>query len=400
MRIALANKYYYLKGGAERYLFDLQALLESHGHKTVPFAMAGDRNEKSPWARYFVSPVETEKVSFSPSGLKTTGRFIYSFEARRKFAALLDEAKPDLVHVHNIYHQISPSILPEIKKRKLPAVMTVHDYALLAPNYALFHDGKICEITKPHRYFRSVGHRCVKGSAIASALDALAMSLHRRLKLWSNIDRFICPSRFVQSMLINYGWPEEKTAHLPLFIDASKWIPKYGGDYALFVGRLSPEKGVDTLIRAAAAAKVPLRIVGTGPEEVRLKALAAELKADSVVFRGFVSGDGLKAEYAGARFVVIPSVWLEPFGLIALESYAAGKPIVATEIGGLAENMKPGETGIPVSAGDVKGLAEVLAGLYSEPARCESMGRAGRAWVESEFSPERHYERLMGIYKA
>src|SRR5688500_15401304 len=156
MKILFANKYYFLKGGAERYVFELRALLMKHWHTVVPFSMDDRRNMPTEWKRYFVSNVETEKVTFSLAGLRTAGRMLYSFEAKRKFKKLLDAAKPDLVHVHNIYHQISPSILPMAKKRGLPVVITVHDYKLIAPNYSLFHDGAICERTKPDRWWEAV----------------------------------------------------------------------------------------------------------------------------------------------------------------------------------------------------------------------------------------------------
>jgi len=402
MRIVFANKFYYLKGGAERYLFELAALLGRHGHEVVPFAMRDKRNLPSDWRRYFVSPVQTEKVSFSPGGLKTAGRILYSFEARGKFSALLDKAKPDLVHVHNIYHQLSPSILSEARQRALPVVMSVHDYKLIAPNYSLFHDGQICEATKPDRFWNAVGHRCVKGSRAASALAAAEMWLQRRLGLYGrNIGAYIAPSRFVQALLAEYGLDAAKVRFLPHFIDAAAWTPRYEGEYALFVGRLSPEKGASVLIRAAARAKdVPVRIVGSGPEEAALVALARKYGATNVTFAGFKTGADLSAEYAGARFVVAPSVWYEVFGLIALEAYAAGKPVVASQIGGLAELVRDGETGILTGAGDADELAKVMSELWQQQRECAEMGRAGRAWVESDFSPERHYQGLMDIYRS
>ncbi len=401
MKIVFANKFYYLRGGAERYMFDLQKLLESKGHEVVPFAMRDWRDRPSRWWRYFVSPVTTHKVTFSPGALRTAGRALYSFEAGHKFSALCDKFKPDLVHVHNIYRQISPSILPAAKKRDLPVVMTIHDYNLIAPNYTLFHDGKICEITKPHNYWAAVRHRCVKDSRTASWLTAAELALHRRLGLYEkNVDAYIAPSRFVKAIFNEYGVGDDRIRVVPHFIDAADWEPRYAGGYALYVGRLSPEKGVDILIRAAAAARnVPLRIVGTGPEEAALKKLAGSLGAANVEFRGFKENEELRAEYAGARFVVIPSVWYEVFGLTALEAYAAGKPVVASEIGGLAELIQPGKTGVPVSAGDVAGLAEVINGLWKDPVACERLGRAGRAWVEKDFSPETHYERIMKVYR-
>lgn len=400
MKIVFANKFYYLRGGAERYLFELRALLERHGHEVIPFAMRDKRDVATPWKKYFVSPVGTERVRLSASGLRTAGRMLYSFEAKRKFGRLLDAAKPELVHVHNIYHQISPSILPEAKKRGLPVVLTAHDYKLIAPNYSLFHDGAICERTKPDRFWEAVKHRCIKGSRIASALSAFEMTLHRRLGLYrDNVDLVIAPSRFVEALLVEYGIPEAKIVHVPHFVDAAAWTPSYDGSYALYVGRLSEEKGVDVLIRAAAGKKkIPVRIVGTGPDERRLKALAKELGAKNVEFAGFRGGDDLKREYAGARFVVIPSVWYEVFGLIALEAYAAGKPVVATQIGGLAELVRDGETGLTASAGDAGDLAEKMAALWDTPPLCADMGRVGRAWAEDEFAPEAHYRRMMDAY--
>lgn len=402
MKIAFANKYWFLKGGAERYALDLRDLLVKHGHEVVPFAMKDDRSLPTAWKRHFVSAVATEKVGFGWQGLRTAGRMLYSFEAKRKFGALLDATGTELVHVHNIYHQISPSILPEAKKRGIPVVMTAHDYKLVAPNYSLYHDGAICERTKPAKFWEAYRHRCIKGSAAASALDALEMSLHRRLGLWKdNVDRIIAPSRFVQALLEEYGVDKKKIVHVPHFIDTSAWTPAEGGEYALFVGRLSEEKGVDTLIRAAAKRKdVPVRIVGTGPDESRLKTLAKELDATNVTFVGFKSGDDLRKEYAGARFVVVPSVWYEVFGLIVLEAYAAGKPVLASQIGGLAELVKDGETGIQASAGDVDDWASKLGALWTAPADCIEMGRLARALVQQEFTPDLHYERIIAVYKS
>lgn len=400
MKLIFANKYWYLKGGAERYLFDLRALLERNGSEVAPFAMRDAKNLPSDWDRFFVSPVRTDRVRFSPGALKTAGRMLWSFEARRKFGKLLDAVTPELVHVHNIYHQISPSILPEAKRRNIPVVMTAHDYKLVAPNYSLYHDGAVCEITKPAKYWNAVGHRCVKGSTAASVLAAAEMSLHRLLGVWKkNVDLVIAPSRFMQSLLADYGIHPDKIVHVPHFIDATAWKPVMTGDYALYVGRLSEEKGVDTLIAAAARAKtVPVQIVGTGPDEARLKALAKELDATNVTFRGFLAGRDLADAYAGARFLVVPSSWYEVFGLIVLEAYAAGKPVIATQMGGLGELVKEGETGLFASVGDAGDLAEKISMLWDDSVAASEMGRAGREWVEKDFTPDAHLAAIMDVY--
>jgi glycosyltransferase involved in cell wall biosynthesis len=401
MKVVLANKFYYLKGGAEKYLFDLAVLLNAHGNEVVPFAMADVRNVPTSWNKYFVSNVQTERVSFSWEGLRTAGRILYSFEAKKKFARLLDETAPTVVHLQNIYHQISPSIIPEAVKRNIPVVMTAHDYKMIAPNYALFHDGKICERTKPQEYWEVADHRCIKGSYIAGLLEAAEMTLHRSLGLYDGVQKIIAPSSFMASKLEEYGIAKERIVHVPHFIDATAWAPQYGGSYALFVGRLSPEKGVDVLVRAAAKAKsIPVRIVGTGPDEARLRALASELAADNVVFVGFKEGAELIQEYAGSRYVVVPSIWLEVAGLIALEAYAAGKPVIASKLGGLAEMVKDGETGVRVVAGDDSALAAAMLVLWSDPTLCETFGRKGRTWVESSWTPEAHYQKIMEVYSS
>jgi glycosyltransferase involved in cell wall biosynthesis len=329
---------------------------------------------------------------------------IYSFEAARKFDRLLAAAKPDLVHVHNIYHQISPSILPRAKKRGIPVVMAAHDYKLIAPNYSLYHDGAICDHTKKDRFVEAVKHRCVKGSSIAGILEAAEMTLHKATGLYlDNIDRIIAPSAFMKAIFEEYGIPPEKIVHVPHFIDLAAWgTPEFSqGDRALYVGRLSEEKGVDVLIRAAATAPhIPVRIVGTGPQEGALQDLAASLGASNVEFVGFKDGAELKAEYADARFVVIPSVWYEVFGLIALEAFASGKPVIATQMGGLSELVVDGETGIAVSAGDPDDLARQMDALWKDPASAAILGRNARKKAERDHDPEQHYARIMDVYRS
>lgn len=402
MRVVMANKYWYLKGGAERYVFDLAAMLQERGHQVVPFAMKGAKNLPTPWTKHFVSEVQTARVTFGWQGLRTAARMLYSFEARKKFAALVEEVHPDVLHVHNIYHQMSPSFLPIARENGIPAVLTAHDYSLISPNYNLFHHGRIDEPKAAGDFSGMVGRRAVKDSVLATALTVFETKLHDALRLYAaNVDRIIAPSAFMKAMLVRFGVPEELVVLVPHPIEAHLWTPSDAatGTYALYVGRLSEEKGVDTLIRAAAKVPgIPVRIVGTGPEEAKLKALAKELGAANVRFDGFQEGAALKALYAGARFLVVPSLWYEVFGLIVLEAYAAGKPVIASQIGGLGELVQDGETGVLVSAGDVEDLAEQMSDLWAEPATCGVMGRAGRAWVEKEFTPGQHYDRIIEVY--
>jgi len=401
MHIIEANKFYWPKGGAERYMLALEGVLQDHGHKVTPFAMQDPRNLSTEWSRFFVSPVGTERVSFSLEGLRTAGRVLYSFEARRRFGELLDETDPSLVHCHNIYHQLSPSILEAAWRRGIPVVLTAHDYAFIAPNYSLFHDGQICDHTAPDRYWRAVPNRCVKDSYAASALEAAAFYLHDALRLWGAVDTVIVPSRFSQAMFTQYGIPEDRTTLVPHFVDTAGITPSFDeGAYVLYAGRLSPEKGVEKLIRAAAhVPHIPFRVVGAGPEEERLRAMAAELGLRNVEFRGERRGEELAAEFSGCHMVAVPSVCYETFGLSCLEAFAYGKPVVASQIGALPELVKDGETGLLASVGDDVDLARQIDALWRDGRASTGMGRAARKLAEQEYNPEKHYDRILGVYR-
>lgn len=383
-------------------MFSLSDLLKGRGHEVVPFAMKDARNALTEWNQYFVSAVETEKMSFGWQGLRTAGRFIYSFEAVRKFRELVGRGKPDLLHIHNLYHQISPSILPVAKEMGVPVVMTAHDFALVAPNYSLFHDGAICEHTKPDRYWQAVSHRCVRGSRLAGMLEAVEMGFQKWRGLWlPNIDRIVAPAKFVADTLIAYGVPAEKIVVVPHFVTAPvvEEVVWDEGEYMLYVGRLVAEKGVDVLVRAAARVpEIPVHIVGVGPDEERLRRLADSVGARNVVFRGFLEGAALTREYARATALVVPSVWYEVFGLICLEAAAQGKPVIASKIGSLPEVVLDGETGLLFPAGDADVLAGHMMTLWREPRFAEALGVRGWKRVKDEFGAEKHYERLMGVY--
>lgn len=401
MKILLINKFYYLKGGAERYLFSLQQMLEDAGHTVIPFAMAHPKNTKSRYSKYFVSRVDLEEAKFSWQGLRAAGRVIYSFEAAKKLRALIDATKPDIAHLHNIYHQLSPSILKVLKEKRVPMVQTLHDYAYLSPSYTLFDHNAICERVKPHHYFAAVGHRCVKDSFFASLLDAAAYAWHRRAGLDERlVNRLIAPSAFLKKKFAEWGHATREMDVVPNCVDARAVQPTYDpGAEIVYLGRLSPEKGIDVLI--AAMEKLPgerLRVIGAGPMEARLKKYCAEMKLRNVQFAGALSGEALAAAIASARFVVVPSLWYENAPYAILEAMAAGKAVVASCIGGIPEIVEDGVTGMLVPPGDVDALAKAIRSLSGIEGVIRSLGVAGRARVEQLFNPEAHLERILEIY--
>ncbi|MBI4435747.1 glycosyltransferase family 4 protein [Candidatus Uhrbacteria bacterium] len=400
MKIIQANKFYALKGGAERYMLELSAWLETQGHTALPFAMQHPDNRESPYATQFVSYVQTESTRSSPwQALRTVGRMMYSLEARRKLATLIAQEKPDLAHIHNIYTQISPSILDTLKDQHIPVVMTVHDHHLISPQYNIWSTG--CG-----EDYRNVGilkgtfSRYHKQSTAASFVQTAVYKFHRWLRIYErNVDVFICPSQYMRRQLVAGGFPQEKIRVSPYGIDPHLIEPRYDHDgYFLFVGRLSEEKGIETIVRAAKLIPdVPFKIVGRGPQMEYLHRLAHGL--DNIDFLGFRTGAELAELYRGAMAVLLPSRVHENFPLAILESMAAGTPVIAAHVGGVPEIVDDRVSGLLVNPVDLPGWVEAMMRLaYDEDLRL-SMARAARSTVEHRFGLDDHYRRLMVIYE-
>lgn len=401
MRVLLANKFWYLKGGAERVVFETKKLLERNGDRVSAFAMRDPRNEPSPWEKRFVSPVVTSGTASFKESLRTAGRMLWSFEAARKFGRLLDEAKPDVIHAHNIYHQLSPSILAAAKRRKVPVVMTLHDYHLVSPNYGMFDRGAVAEPDVRHPYWDTFRRKLVDGSAAKSALSAFEGWLHHAIGAYGHVARFVVPSAFARDMMIRHGVAPERLEVVPHFIDLEGRVPRYESEArVVFVGRLSAEKGVDVLLRAMKDVRgLTCAIIGDGPEKARLVALAEELKLENVETLGALYGADLDREIARAKAVVIPSKSYETFGLTALEAYAWGKPVIAARVGALPEVVREAKTGLLFEPGDHEDLAAKLNWLAAEYARAAAMGREGRRLAETDYAPGLHLGRIHRVYK-
>lgn len=401
MKVLLINKFYYLKGGAEKHFFDLKTLLERHGHTVVVFAMRDEKNLPSPHAQYFVSHVEFDRVRFNWQGLRTAGRMLWSFEARRRLQKLIDVEKPDIAHIHNIYHQLSPSILPVLKRNHIPVVQTLHDYKLISPNYAMFDHGEICERSKGWRFDRTIWHRCVKNSIVASTLAALEMTLHKLMRVYEkNVDVFISPSKFLMGKVKEWQTHVKRITYLPNFIDTvEETLPAQTGDYFLFFGRLSEEKGLSILLHAMRGIEIPLKIAGSGPDEARLRRQVAELQLKNVEFLGFTSGDELRQLIRGSRAVLLPAQWYENCPLVIQEAYQQGRPVIGSLIGGIPEFIKDGETGILCEADKVDQWHDALQRYVDHPEAAAHAGVQAQEYVR-QFSSERYYRRLMEIYES
>jgi glycosyltransferase involved in cell wall biosynthesis len=401
-RLLAINNYFYRRGGAEAVFFDHMAMFQAIGWDVVPFAMQHEENEPSPYAGHFVSEIEYGRKTGPLRKAAQAASILYSFEAQRNLRRLIENARPSIAHAHNVYHHLSPSIFPTLKAAGIPVVMTVHDLKLACPAYKMLRDGKVCEDCKGGRIYNVLRHRCIKDSYALSGLVLAETALHRSLGLYRNrIDRLVVPSSFYLEKLVEWGWPRDMMVHIPNFVNVDHYRDDWQEDgYFVFAGRLAPEKGLATLIRAAALAGQRLVIAGTGPEEAALRALAVETGADAT-FAGYLSGAALHETIGRARALVLPSEWYENAPISVLEAYALGRPVIGARIGGIPEMIREGETGLLSLPGDAESLAGALAGMAGRSvAERRAMGRAGREWIAREFSAAAYRDRTLDLYRA
>src|SRR5947209_9498066 len=268
--------------------------------------------------------------------LRATGRVLWSTSARRGMAEVVDHFRPDVVHLHNVYHQLSPSILRPLAQRGVPAVMTLHDYKLACPSYQLLDHGSPCFACGGGHFTQPVRRRCKGGALTASALAGFELWLHTTTGAYDPVGRFVCPSRFLAGKMAEAGVFPDRLRHVPHFADCSRVERKAEpGGPVVFAGRLSAEKGVDTLIEAAGLAGLPLEIAGDGPERRALTLLAGVKAPGLVRFHGHLPKSDVHDLFRAASVVVVPSRWFENQPMIVLEAFACGVPVVASDLGGL-----------------------------------------------------------------
>ncbi len=400
-RLLAINNYFYRRGGAEAVFFDHMAMFSEIGWDVVPFAMQHDHNEPSPWSDYFVSEIEYGRRTGPARKAVQAASILYSFEAQRNIRRLIERARPSVAHAHNVYHHLSPSIFATLKAAGIPVAMTVHDLKLACPAYKMLRDGKVCEDCKGGHVYNVLRHRCIKDSWALSGLVLVETVLHRALGLYRDkVDRLVVPSAFYLDKLAEWGWPREKMVHIPNFVNVEHFRTDWEEDgYFAFAGRLAPEKGIATLIRAAALSGQRLVIAGTGPEEDALRRLATETGAD-VTFAGYLSGETLHGMIGRAKALVLPSEWYENAPISVLEAYALGRPVIGAAIGGIPEMIREGETGSLCVSGDARSLADALSAMAARtPSERIAMGRAGRNWIAAEFSAATWRDRTLALYR-
>jgi len=407
VKILMVDKYYFIKGGAERYFFELIKVLEENGHTVVPFSMQHPENFETPYEDDFVENIDFNKMPLMQKVLRMpeiAGRVIYYRKAQKKLAALIEREKPDIAHVHMIDHQLSPSILATFKEFGIPIVQTCHQYKLVCPSYRLFlmHKNEICERCLNGNYMHAFIQKCHKNSYAASALVALEGYIHRMMKIHDLIDIFHVPSHFLGEKLIEGGFDASRVWHSFYTINMKDYPyhPEYE-NYFIYFGRLSEEKGIMTLLNAMKVQpQAQLKILGDGPFAPALKKYAEQNQLNNVEFCGNVGGEKLVNLVQNCRFVVVPSEWYDNSPLVIYESFSMGKPVIVSTMGGMPELVDHGENGYHFKAGDEKTLADLINKLWGDKELCMQMSVKARAKAEAEFSPEVHYKKIIALYRS
>lgn len=397
MKIVHINKFFWKKGGSETYYFGLTKLLEQAGHTVIPFSMQDERNEPSSYASYFVPHVNFQSPEV---GVKQAVQFLYSKEAQQRLEALILKEKPDIAHVHNIAHQLTPAILPVLKKHGIPVVQTLHDYQLICPNYKLYTQGSVCERCFKHKYYNAALHKCLKDSVAGGALGAVELTLHRLiLRSYDKVDTFICPSQFLYDRLVAWGIPEVKLRYIPNFVDPviQSHVAQTAGqkDKFLFVGRLMKEKGVDLFFEAARSLPhIRFAIAGQAetPEQTAVYAKQAEALPNMTWYGHIQDKAKLNSVMIQAKAVVVPSEWYENAPLTVLEALAAHTWVIASDRGGLPELIQSGKNGMVFEPGSLSALVEAIQHTAVKPGKPE-MG------LDPKFLPDAHVKQIESVYK-
>jgi len=379
MRIFFVHNYYQHPGGEDAVVQAEEELLRKAGH--------------------YVSLFEVSNVVIQglASQLKVGVQVIYSFAWRQKLCEVLKRKRPDVVHVHNFFPLLTPAIYDACVHAGVPVVQTLHNYRLLCPSGLFMRNGKVCEECLEKGPFQGVRYGCYRGSRIQTLPVTLMLAFHKLRRTWhKKVNCFIALTKFAKEKFVQAGFPSQKIVVKPNFVSLPERPSKQKGEYAVFVGRLSKEKGVGTLLQAwHELPDMPIKLIGDGP--LLNKAISQSPK--SVEVMGRKNHDETLDQMTNALFLVMPSECYETFGLVIVEAMACGVPVVASRLGAMAEIVDDGKTGLLFEPGNAKDLASKVRWLFEHPEKAEQMGKNARAEYEAKYTPERNYELLMDIYQ-
>ena len=406
MKIVIVNKFFYPKGGAENSMFMIAKNLIVNGNQIRFFSMKNSRNIKTDDEKYFVSEIDFHSIKNPIKKINAFFRVLYSFEAKKKIEVLIKDFKPHILQVHNIEHQITPSIFKVAKKYGGKIIKFLHDFKIVCPSYnMLWGDGSICSgLCKNKNFYWCTIKKCSHNNFFWSLTTTIEMYLHHNmLHSYDLVDVFISPSQFLKNKVLEMGF-KGKIVVLPNFVWLDEFEPNYDFEEntICYFGRLSKEKGLLTLIDAVRGLDVKLKIIGEGPLKETLQNVVANFSLrdkENIQFLGYKSGEELKNEIKKSMFVVLPSECYENNPRTVLESFALGKAVVGSRIGGIPELVKDNETGLTFEPNNSEDLRVKILTLINNPNKVIQMGKNARKFVEENHNPEKYYKELIKIYQ-
>lgn len=406
MKILHVDKFFDLHGGAEIYMHRVMKMQQDAGHEVHAFSTRSEKNLPSKDSSHFVTRYDLSKSHGWKTDLQIAKNYLWNVEAKREMERLLDEVKPDIIHLHNLYHHLSTSVLSPILKRRIPCVQTLHDYKLSGcANYMMFTEGAPCERCKGGNYLNVLKHHCLSASPLPNLLAAMEMGITKGRHIYERAVRlFLCPSHFMKEKMEDWGEPPSKLRYIANPTDYAEEAVPRGGGYLLFAGRLSVEKGLASFIEAAAKVpELPIKIAGRGSGrlgvEEQVRSLVRSLGAPHIEFLGFQLPADLAVTRRRAEALICPSIWYENASLTILEAMGDGLPVLGTRIGGIPEMIEDGVNGFLAKPGDVDDWLRVLRRFQALTVEARAkMGEEGRRKVRERFLWTTHMERLMSLY--
>lgn len=409
MRILLVNYRYFISGGPEKYMFNIKKMLEDNGHEVFPFSIHSNKNVETEYSKYFVEPIGSREVTYFDEVKKTPKsiwqmltRSIYSVEVEKAIQREIKDVKPDLVYIIHFVNKLSPSVISGAKKMGIPVVLRLSDYFLLCPRFDFMYQKKICEECLTKGYKSCIKKRCVKGSLFASVIRVFSMKVHNLIKVYDNVDAFITPSEFLKKKLEANGFQNSRITCIPTFTASKTEVGEpVTGTYGLYFGRITEEKGVETVVKAyETMPEHQVKIMGDDATEeaTRLKKYVEKHGMKNVEFLGFKDGAELEAVIKNARFTLIPSIWYDNLPNTALESFQYSKPVIASNLGSLPELVVDGYNGYLFDPYKPEELAERIKLLDSDEL-VHRMGANSRRRLENRFAPKTHYDALMDVFE-
>lgn len=399
MKILMVNKFHYLKGGSEKYYFELADLLRKKGHEVAFFSMKDEKNKYTDCKEYFVEPIDLN----NGSKLKALD-VIYSKNNKQKMKETLEEFKPDIVHLNNFQRQLSSSIVEAINEKNIPIVFTAHDVQAICPAIVMLDNNKnVCEKCMNGKYINCIKNKCVKNSTLKSVLGAIEGKYYRNKKIYKEkIDYIITPSEFYRKKMIEDGIDENKIEVIHNFINIEDYnIETTNNNYALYVGRLSKEKGILKLVEAFSRLdNRKLYIAGDGPEKNEIERIIKEKNLqNNIKLLGFLKQEEVKKYISEASFVVIPSIWYENCPYSILETQAIGKPVIGANIAGIPELVKDKENGLIYDYDNVDELEKSMKLLFENEKLANEYGENAKKYAKNNYDKEIYYKKINNIYE-